>query len=137
KRERKKNISSTEKEEEEEKEKTENTVNDRNAPSDTPPPRAAVGRTPYLQQGSPPRQRPHIPTATPNETTACNARNRSTDKKPPHLCPISVGFAGQMRGNVPEKPRAIGHKPHGNRIQSPGQSGNLEFRVNANQPLHE
>ncbi len=51
KRERKKNTSSTEKEEE--KEKAENTVNDRNAPSDTPPPTSSSWKDAVSTAGVP------------------------------------------------------------------------------------
>ena len=128
-------ISSTEKEEEEEKEqeqeKTENAVNDRNVPVQHPlPPRAATGRTPHIQRPPHPRQRPSTSRRPlPVERPPAMQGTGVTSKKPPHLRPHPLGFAGTLPRIRPAPPRGIGQKPHGNQIQSPGQSNNLEFRV--------
>ena len=127
KRERKKKyISSTEKEEEEEKEKAENIVNDRNVPvRQSLPSMSSSRKNAVCITVTPSPTMPfHVPTTTPSGTTACNAGNRSTGKKPPHLLPHPLGFAGMLPRICPENPRGIGHKARGNpAIYS--QSGNL------------
>ncbi len=115
-----KNISSTEKEEEEEKEqeqeKMENAVNDRNVPvRQTLPPTSSNWQDTACTTVPPPPTTPlHMPTTTPCGTLACNVESRSTGKKPPHLLPYPLGFAGTLPRICPENPTGIRHKARDN-----------------------
>ena len=124
-------ISSTEKEEKEEKEqeqeKTENAVNDRNVPvRQTLPPTSCNWKDAACTTATPSPTTPlYVPATTPCGTPACNARNRSTGKKPPHLLPYSLGFARTLPRICPENPTGIGHKVRDN----PGMT---DFRTSRN-----
>ncbi|WP_300693399.1 hypothetical protein [uncultured Bacteroides sp.] len=113
-----KNISSTEKEEEkeQEQEKTENTMNDRNVPvRQTLPPTSNNWQDTACTTVPPPPTTPlHMPTTTPCGTLACNVESRSTGKKPPHLLPYPLGFAGTLPRICPENPTGIRHKARDN-----------------------